>query len=169
MNKALHRASALLIAVTSLLTLTATAQAAPNHRHSTQLATANYSCRSASKGAYWYGGIESDACDGPVTDGTFGGEAITGMDPNGTINHTSGTVTSCTVQLNHVVNGVAYAVPGASNTESGGDPAYFDGRFCDAFGSWRPAAGYYNVTTLYRHNGVLYQTVQGPVKYYPGG
>ena len=167
-TKSLSRAAAMLAGATVLLALTPAAQATPAaHRHA-QSAAANYSCRSATKGNYWYGGVESDACDGPVTDGTFGGEAITGMDSNGAINDSSGAVTSCTVQLNHIVNGVAYAVAGASYTQRGQDPTYFDGHFCDAIDAWRPAAGTYNVTTSYVHNGGNVVTVQGPAKYYGG-
>jgi hypothetical protein len=147
-------------------TTTATVPQAPGGPH-----TANpYSCRSAHTRAYWHGGVESDACDGPLPDGTFGGEGITGADPNERINHGSGRIRSCTVQLNRVVHGRAYSVPGASNTESGRDREYFDGRFCDAMDAWSPPRGFYNVTVTYRTaTGKVVQTVQGPVAFYPGG
>ena len=166
LNKALRCITAALTAMAALLTLTPAAHAS-GHR-TTTFAAVNYSCRSATAGNYWHNGVESDACDGPIADGTFGGEAITGMDSNGAINDNSGSVTSCTVQLNHVVNGTAYPVPGANYTQYGQDPTYFDGHYCDAMDAWRPAAGYYNVTTSYVHNGSNTVTVQGPVKYYGG-
>jgi len=151
------------IAAAVLLAGTATVPQAASTPH-----TVNpYSCRSAHAGAYWHGGVESDACDGPLPDGTFGGEGITGFDPGERINHGSGRVRSCTVQLNHVVHGRAYPVPGASNTETGRTPEYFDGRFCDAMDAWTPPRGFYNVTVTYRTAaGRIVQTVQGPVAYY---
>ena len=128
-----------------------------------------YRCRSAAHGVAWSGGVESDACDGPLPDGTFGGEAITGMDPDGTINPLSGPVVSCTVQLDRLVQGRAVPVPGWLATQDGTDPEYFDGRFCDAMGAWTPAPGVYSVTVVYRlADGRAVATVQGPAAYYPG-
>jgi len=155
------------IAAAVLLTGTATASVpqASSAPHSVN----PYSCRSAHVGAYWHGGVESDACDGPLPDGTFGGEGITGFGPDERINHASGRVRSCTVQLNRIVHGRAVPVPGASNTETGRTPEYFDGRFCDAMDAWTPPRGFYNVTVTYRTAaGPIVQTVQGPVAYYPG-
>lgn len=144
----------------------ATASPAATVQHSTN----PYSCRSAHAGAYWHGGIESDACDGLLPDGEFGGEGITGFDADERINHASGRVRSCTVQLNRIVHGRAVPVPGASSTESGRDREYFDGRFCDAMDAWTPPRGFYNVTVTYRTGaGRMVQTVQGPVAFYPGG
>jgi hypothetical protein len=124
-----------------------------------------YRCRSAAAGTFWFGGVESDACDGPLPDGTFGGEAITGLDPDGTINLTSGPVLWCTVQLDRVVDGRAVPVPGATVTQSGQDPEYFDGRFCDAMATWASLpAGLYAITAAYRTaSGTAVQRVQGPV------
>ena len=154
------------IAAAVLLAGTATVPQAASTPH-----TVNpYSCRSAHAGAYWHGGVESDACDGPLPDGTFGGEGITGFDPGERINHASGRVRSCTVQLNRIVHGRAVPVPGASDTETGRTPEYFDGRFCDAMDSWAPPRGFYNVTVTYRTAaGGVVATVQGPVAFYPGG
>lgn len=149
-----------------LLVGTATVPQASSAPHSVN----PYSCRSAHVGAYWHGGVESDACDGPLPDGTFGGESITGLDRNEQINHASGRVRSCTVQLNRIVHGRAVPVPGASNTEYGRTREYFDGRFCDAMDSWSPPRGFYNVTVTYRTaSGGTVTTVQGPVAFYPGG
>ncbi|GAA2019056.1 hypothetical protein GCM10009839_14270 [Catenulispora yoronensis] len=130
-----------------------------------------YSCRSAHVGAYRTGGVLSDACDGLLPDGSFGGEALTGFGPDEQIDPSSGRVRSCTVQLNRVERGRAVPVPGANATEAGRHPEYFDGRgFCDAMDAWRPAPGFYNVTVFYRlADGTVVQTVQGPVAYYPGG
>lgn len=128
-----------------------------------------YQCRSTGQAPFWSGGVESDACDGPLPGGAFGGEAITGMDPDGTINPTSGLVFSCTVQLDRIVDGRAVPVPGAQATQSGTDPEYFDGRFCDAMGTWTPAPGVYAVTVIYRSaDGRTTATMQGPAVYYPG-
>ncbi|MBS2531946.1 hypothetical protein KGQ20_04100 [Catenulispora sp. NF23] len=135
-----------------------------------QPVTNPYSCRSAHVAAYWFRGVESDACDGPLPEGTFGGEGMTGFGPGEQINHASGRVRSCTVQLNHVVRGQVIPVPGASNTETGRTPEYFDGRFCDAMDSWAPPRGFYNVSVTYcTTTGGAVQTVQGPVAFYPGG
>lgn len=130
-----------------------------------------YTCRSSHIGAYRTGGVLSDACDGPLPDGSFGGEALTGFGPDERIDHSSGRVRSCTVQLNRIVHGRAVPVPGANATEAGRHPEYFDGRgFCDAMDSWRPPPGFYNVTMFYRlPGGTVVQTVQGPAAYYPGG
>ena len=154
------------IAAAVLLASTATVPQTSSGQHSAN----PYSCRSAHAGAYWHGGVESDACDGPLPDGTFGGEGITGLDPSERINHASGRVRSCTVQLNRIVHGKAIPVPGASRTDYGRTPEYFDGRFCDAIDAWRPPRGFYNVTVTYcTAAGRIVQTVQGPVAFYPGG
>jgi hypothetical protein len=152
--------------LTAVTAATASALPTPAAPHSGN----PYSCRSAHVGAYWYHGVESDACDGLlITDGRFGGEAITGFGPDERIDHRSGPVRSCTVQLNRVVNGLAIPVPGARVTNTGRDRDYFDGRFCDAMGSWTPPSGFYNVTAIYRTgDGRTIETVQGPVAYYPG-
>lgn len=154
-----------------LLAGTAAVTASP--ARAVQHAANPYSCRSAhTHSAYWFRGVESDACDGPLPDGTFGGEAATGFDANERINHRSAPVRACTVQLNRIVHGKAIPVPGANSTESGriGGSEYFDGRFCDAMSAWRPPSGFYNVTVTYRTAaGRVVQTVQGPVAFYPGG
>lgn len=126
-----------------------------------------YRCRSAEQAAFWSGGIESDACDGPLPNGSFGGEAITGMDPDGTINPTSGPVLSCTVQLDRVVGGWIMPVPGAQVVQDGADSEYFNGRYCDAMGAWSNLpAGVYTVTAIYKTaSGVVAQAGQGPIRF----
>ena len=109
---------------------------------------------------YSYHGVQSDACDGYYDGmGKFGGEV------DALVWNRKGALKSCTVQLNVVRHHHAYPLRGYSHTE----PAQDNGHSCDALAFWKIPPGTYNVTTEYLSTGgVFYQTVQGPVVYWPG-
>jgi hypothetical protein len=155
------RVAAIGVAVIAALAVTPAAYAGQSNGPGQPSVPSTWQCRQYGHvQPYTYHGVQSDACDGYYDGmGRFGGEA------DALVWNRHGVLKSCTVQLNRVIGRRAYPLRGYTATS----PAIESGHICDAQGFWRLPRGYYNVTTEYLSvGGVHYQTVQGPVVYWPG-
>jgi hypothetical protein len=161
MNTRLTRLATATLAAAALALIPTTAHAGQSNGPGLPSSPSTWTCRQYNHiQPYTYHGVQSEACDGYAPDSNkFGG------DVDAIVWNARGVLKSCTVQLNTVRNHRAYPMRGYSATSKAID----NGHVCDAQAFWKLPRGYYNVTTKYQSTGgVRYETVQGPVVYWPG-